>query len=104
MPAQVVERERLCPRELDVPPPPFRGPVRARFQQPVEHGEVDRALHRELKAAVAEEMSEHGCEAHLLPEPAEDQIRAELPHGASLQAPPDVPVNGCPFRATQGRP
>ena len=61
------------------------GPVAARLQQPVQHGEEDRPFEGKREAALAQELCEHGGTAGLLPEAFEDEDGAEPLHGEGGQ-------------------
>jgi hypothetical protein len=60
------------------------GAIRARVDEAMQHGQEDRPLQRKTEAARGRERFDHGRTTGLLPEPFEDQRRAEASRGENL--------------------
>ena len=64
--------------------PALGGPVAARSEKPVQHGEINSPLHLKLITPVAEQFADDLFEAEFNPKTAEDQVRANLSDGYRL--------------------
>jgi hypothetical protein len=84
-PVKMGQLQGFGPWDADIPAPAFGRPVWARLEEAVEHGEVDGTFHRDLEAALPQQVGQEVLQAHRLPQAAEDQVRAQLPHGTGFQ-------------------
>ena len=77
----MVQSQSLRPGDVVVGQPLLAGAVRAGNHDPVQHGGENRPLDRDLEAAPAEQVLDHRPATGLLPQPPEQQRRADAPAG-----------------------
>ena len=85
-PVEVMELEVVAPLDLVVLPPLVGGAVAAGGEEPVQDGEEDGPLERELEPPSLEELPEDRPTAGGLPEPLEDQGRTDVADGDGGEA------------------
>ena len=86
---EVVQVETVAAGDAIVLAPAISGQIRAAAHQPMQHGEEHRALQRKAVAAAARQRHDHALAAGLLPQPLEQQRRADASHrdGRSITGP-----------------
>jgi hypothetical protein len=73
----VIERQSISPRDVHALLPGAGVAIGAGDHQPMQHGEVDRALDIEAEAALARMAAQHVTATGLGPQPTEYQIRTD---------------------------
>ena len=81
---EVVQGQPVHAGDVIVGHPLLAGPVRAGDHDPVQHGGEDGPLDRKLEPALSEQILDHGPAAGLLPQPPEQQRRADALAGKPL--------------------
>ena len=76
---EMVEMQIVDAVDAVVVAPMLAGAVRARHHEAVQHGQEHRALDRELEAASEQQTLHHGAATAVLPQPLEQQWRADAP-------------------------
>ena len=83
-PVEMLEVQLLCPGNAIVLLPRFGGPIAARGKKPVEHRQIKRPFQVKAVTPLGGQPANDLCDAHLLPQPPEDQLRPDLHDGHRL--------------------
>ena len=74
----MLEGQLLCSRDGIVFLPRFGGPVAARDKEPVEHRQINRPFQVKAVTPPCSQPANDLYDAHVLPQPSEDQLRPDL--------------------------